>query len=900
MKKHIHYHALLTAVTASALGLTVSTSHAQTYQHITHKPTGLNMTSCSTTDGTGVTATFDTGMCSQWQMVTNGNYFHIENATSGKYIRPETSDNGSDIVIRPNTWTGNWTQWSYDDRGDGSGHLVNRATGKHIYVFGNDGDPLQLQPSTWRGDYTRWSFVDATPVMTDTPTPSATPTPTHPPCTLTPTQYEAESGTLFGGARTYNDGAASGEQGVAYISTLGAGFSLTNVAANLDYIDIHYTSQLSGEISVRVNGEDVGNASFSATGSWVGNYTSTRFFVDIPQNATIAIFFDQGDTALNVDYIAYADTCAPTPTPTPTMTPIVDPPSELWTYNSHNSTADGATPHNNNGIAPLPRTSGPDFLSTPVNGATPTDFGFAFDITGNNLAWRWGPNIVKGPGDSSLEMHCSEDDGQTYTSTAVNNGTAIIPCSEPYVYFFRYTHPRQLNNDPASAYIYTGAFTTESRVDVTSYPSFTDGSANWMNFRHPIAHDGTTSAILDATHNANRLRFLDRYTMWVDDAPGNVRLNYDLNGFVIRVEAMRNAQGNQNGQQFFSTNQAPGFDNLFSYGQVIQFEMTAVAGGTGAQTYNDFVYYTVGHGFSAYGDPRLNSAGRAGSTMWFSDTGVQEELEKNSIFTRPITTAYREQDMDDFIVGHHLVHGVDPLKRGSTTFDDPDVQIGERTCGSCHFRDGRGSEVIATAEGPRIAPPLYGVKLLESIVDREAGFGWTGDAPTVAAEIENALRDFHNVDVNALPTEIVDLITAYTELLTVPNRNPGSYDDPSVTEGEGLFTDTGCASCHTPTQKTRADIDPQWANLTIRPYTDMKIWNLGSGNYRTAPLWGLSHNIELLARNGRNLLFMHDGSANNIEAAIQGHNGEAANIKASYNALDATQKQAIVNFVRTL
>ena len=907
MIKKVQPKTLVMAIAASTIGVVTSLSYAQDYQYISHKPTGLKITSCSTTDGTGVTAEVDESRCGQWTQVPNGNYFHLQNAESGKYIRPATADNGSAIEIQPNTWKGNWTQWSYEDRGDGFGHLINRSTGKQMFTSGVAGETVEQQPASWRGDYTRWQFINAgvgptpTPIVTATPTSTPTPTPTPPGgCIAALNQYEAEAGSIYGGAQIYDDGAASGGQGVAYISSVGAGFSITNIVAT-DFLEVFYASEFSGKISLRINGTDAGDINFSATGSWVGNYISARYDGYIPANSTIDIFYDQGDSPLNVDFVTYQSGCVfSTPTPTPTLEPTPEPPSGYWSYNSHNSTEDGGQPHNNNSVAPLPRTSGPDYLSTPINGAIPPSHGFAFDIADDSLTWRWGSQIVKGDGDSGLEMFCSEDDGHTFSSTAVTNGTATIPCSEPYTYFFRYTHPNQLNNNPASAYIYTGGFTTESRVDVASYEAFTDSSANWMNFRHPISQDGITSAILDAQHNADRLRNLDRYTMWVDDRPGNVRLNYDLNGSVIRVESMRNSQGFQNGQQYYSVNQNPGFDNIYSYGQVVQFEMTALAGATGAQTYNDFVYYTVGHGFGAYGDPRLNSAGRAGSTMWFSDNGAYIELEKDSIFTRPITTAYREQDMDDFMVGHHWIHGIDPRKRGSTEFDDPDARIGDRSCGGCHFRDGRGSEIIQTAKGPRLPPAMYGVKLLESIEGREAGMSWDGSVATVADEITSALTNFHNVEIDAVPDELLHLLTAYTELLTVPNRDPGSYDDPSVAQGEALFADVGCASCHTPVQKTRTDVDPQWANLTIRPYTDMKTWDLGTGAFRTAPLWGLGHNIELLNRHGRALLFMHDGSATSVDAAVQGHNGDAGNVKAAYNALSDEEKQTIVNFVRTL
>ena len=560
-----------------------------------------------------------------------------------------------------------------------------------------------------------------------------------------------------------------------------------------------------------------------------------------------------------------------------------------WTSNSLLSDKDDGPP---------PRANAPKALPTPENGAQPNSHGFAFDIVGNTLTWRWGTQIIKGQGDSSLEMHCSEDNTMTYKKVVISSGTATIPCSGTYDYFFRYLHPtHSLNNDPAHQWIYTGPFTTASRVDVTAYPSFTDGSSNWMRFRHPVSHDGVTAAILDAQHNNDRLRNLDRYLIWVDDAPNNVQLGLTLNGSVIRNESMRNTAGGPNGQQFFAVNQNPGFGNLYSYGQVIQFELTAVAGATGAQTYNDFSYYTVGLGWGNYGDRRLNPAGRAGTTMILSDSGAYSELEKNAIFTQPLTTLYSEEDVDDFILGHHLFHGVDPNVTRSSEFDV--VKIGTRTCGDCHFRDGRGFEIIDTDKGPRLPPPTYGVGLLEAIQNRESGFAWDGSADTVDAQVEAALIADHGIQPGDLPGRVLELLKHYTKVLTVPARNPGSYDDPEVVRGDILFNQIGCDDCHTPIQITSSS-DPAYDNLEIRPYTDMKNWNMNGGSFRTPPLWGLGHNIELLERNGRALLFMHDGAATSVDEAIQQHSADGAVVRSRYNALSSADREAIIKFVRTL
>lgn len=554
-------------------------------------------------------------------------------------------------------------------------------------------------------------------------------------------------------------------------------------------------------------------------------------------------------------------------------------------------------------VGPPPRANPVYALPTPENGHPPTSHGFAFDIEADQLTWRWGPYIIKQPGDSGLEMHCSEDGDLTFKKVAVVDGRATIPCSGQYNYFFRYLHPHALNNNPATQWIWTGLFTTKGeRVNPYNYEPFVDGSSNWMRFRHPITQDGTTAAVLDAQHNNDLLRNLDRYTIWVEDSPGDVRLGFGLNGSILRVESMRNTAGGPNGQQFFALSQNPGFDSAYSYGQVISFEVTAIAGATGAQTYNDFSHYVVGCGWCGkYGDPRLNPAGKAGTSQVFSDSGAYIDLEHNAIFTQPMVTIHKEDMIDDFILGHHLFHGIDPNKQGSTLFNDPDVQIGRDTCGNCHFRDGRGTQPVnVPGKGMRLPPPVYGVKLLESIEGREAGFAWDGSQPTVADQVRSALVVDHGVDPDQMPPRLLELLTHYVEVLTVPARDPGTYSDPAVSQGEVLFSEIGCAGCHTPVQKTRSDVETHLRNLVLRPYTDMKVWDLGEGEFRTAPLWGIGQNIQLLERNGYDMLYMHDGASASVADAISRHGGDAEASRAAYNSLSASEQQAVRAFVTSL
>jgi CxxC motif-containing protein (DUF1111 family) len=59
---------------------------------------------------------------------------------------------------------------------------------------------------------------------------------------------------------------------------------------------------------------------------------------------------------------------------------------------------------------------------------------------------------------------------------------------------------------------------------------------------------------------------------------------------------------------------------------------------------------------------------------------------------------------------------------------------------------------------------------------------------------------------------------------------------------------------------------------------------------RTAPLWGIRFRNHLL----------HDGRTNDITTAILAHDGQAKAAADAFNALSATDKHNVIQFVRSL
>jgi len=134
----------------------------------------------------------------------------------------------------------------------------------------------------------------------------------------------------------------------------------------------------------------------------------------------------------------------------------------------------------------------------------------------------------------------------------------------------------------------------------------------------------------------------------------------------------------------------------------------------------------------------------------------------------------------------------------------------------------------------------------------------------------------------------------------------------SVINGEAAFGDVGCGACHRTQMMTNAPasggprITASLEHVNARLFSDLAIHHMGTGladniqqgnasgdQFRTAPLWGV----------GQRIWFLHDGRTNNLLTAIAAHsstNSEANAVIANFNLLSTTEKQDILNFLRSL
>jgi CxxC motif-containing protein (DUF1111 family) len=289
---------------------------------------------------------------------------------------------------------------------------------------------------------------------------------------------------------------------------------------------------------------------------------------------------------------------------------------------------------------------------------------------------------------------------------------------------------------------------------------------------------------------------------------------------------------------------------------------------------------------------------------------------------------------------------------------EPTLQITQLGYGPMH------PETRASA---RIAPPMIGLGLLEAIPNRAildnadpddqdgdgisgranwvwddalqkvvlGRFGWKAGQPTLNQQNVHAFAGDmglttslnRNDDCTPVQTDcrnapngngpngepevsdnILRLVLFYSRNLAVPARR--NVGDAEVLKGKNLFYQAGCQGCHVAQYTTRADAaEPELANQTIRPYTDLLLHDMGaeladnrsefqaSGReWRTPPLWG----IGLTQAVSGHTQFLHDGRARNLMEAIIWHGGEAQAAQRQVLAFDAQQRQALLAFLNSL
>ncbi len=268
-----------------------------------------------------------------------------------------------------------------------------------------------------------------------------------------------------------------------------------------------------------------------------------------------------------------------------------------------------------------------------------------------------------------------------------------------------------------------------------------------------------------------------------------------------------------------------------------------------------------------------------------------------------------------------------------------------------------------TMMSARVAPPMIGLGLLEMIpeqtilqwVDEQktsddgisgkanrvwdiqtqafalGRFGWKAGQPTLMQQNAAAFNGDVGLTSHLFPNEnctsnqticsdlpnggepevsdnILEFVEFYTQHLAVPIRR--NVNDAQVKQGQALFTQIGCQSCHKTHVKTGKSADlPALSEQLIHPYTDMLLHDMGEGladnrpeylangrEWRTPPLWGIGYTQEV---NGHTY-FLHDGRARSLMEAVLWHGGEAEQSKQKVLQLNQAERDSLIAFLNSL
>ena len=145
----------------------------------------------------------------------------------------------------------------------------------------------------------------------------------------------------------------------------------------------------------------------------------------------------------------------------------------------------------------------------------------------------------------------------------------------------------------------------------------------------------------------------------------------------------------------------------------------------------------------------------------------------------------------------------------------------------------------------------------------------------------------------------IDLAADFMRLLAPPTPLPAT---PSSRQGEAVFAQIGCASCHKPSMTTGQSPIAALNRKPVNLYSDLLLHDMGAlgdgiaqgdagvREMRTAPLWGLHVRTR----------FLHDGRAATLDEAVRGHAGTAGVSRDRYQKLPLPARQQLLDFLGTL
>lgn len=142
----------------------------------------------------------------------------------------------------------------------------------------------------------------------------------------------------------------------------------------------------------------------------------------------------------------------------------------------------------------------------------------------------------------------------------------------------------------------------------------------------------------------------------------------------------------------------------------------------------------------------------------------------------------------------------------------------------------------------------------------------------------------------------------FADYMTFLGAPPRGREGRETRQGEIVFANLGCGSCHLPTLVTAPNRVRALDRVVFRPYSDFLLHDMGAlgdgiaqgdakGNeIRTAPLWGLRAVTT----------FLHDGRATTVRDAILLHDGQGKAARDRFASLPRPERDALLAFLASL
>ena len=262
---------------------------------------------------------------------------------------------------------------------------------------------------------------------------------------------------------------------------------------------------------------------------------------------------------------------------------------------------------------------------------------------------------------------------------------------------------------------------------------------------------------------------------------------------------------------------------------------------------------------------------------------------------------------------------------------------------------------------PRIAPPIFGLGLLQAVPEtvivalaaapKPKGIkgrvnrvwdaeqqkvvlgrmGWKANMPNLRQQIAGAFVGdmgitsplFPQENCTAVQTacqlspsagkpelsaEQLDATEFYHFALAAPRQR--NTENPEVQRGAALFKQAQCASCHVSELQTGEFVRlPILSHQTIHPYTDLLLHDMGEAlaDHRpdylaTGREWRTPPlwGIGLAQNIEPRASFLHDGRARTLLEAVLWHGGEGADAASAVKKMSAQNRHALLKFLESL